>query len=99
MGTAHNRISGVFYYFLSILAGFSRRILTWRICQDMKGLNAELLLAEAKELYPQAASPRVISDNGSQFISKDFEELVVLLEYEHAHSSCMKLPRKLLIFP
>jgi transposase InsO family protein len=81
------RIGGVFYYFLSILDGFSRRILTWRLCQDMKGVNAELLLAEAKELYPEAKSPRIISDNGSQFISKDFEELVVLLEYGHTLTS------------
>jgi transposase InsO family protein len=60
-------VGGVFYYFLNILDGFSRRILTWRLCQDMRGLNAALLLAEAKELYPEAASPRIISDNGSLY--------------------------------
>jgi transposase InsO family protein len=34
-------------------------------------------------MYPQAASPRLISDNGGQFISKDFEELPALLEVGH----------------
>jgi transposase InsO family protein len=53
----------------------------------MKGLNAELLLAEAKEMYPEAKNPRIISDNGSQFISKDFEELIALLEFEHTCTS------------
>jgi transposase InsO family protein len=81
------RIGGAFYYFLSMLEGFSRRVLNWRLCQDMKGLNAELLLAETKELYPDAKTPRIISDNGSQFISKDFEELVALLEFEHTRTS------------
>jgi transposase InsO family protein len=30
---------------------------------------------------------RIISDNGSQFISKDFEELVVFLEFSHTLTS------------
>jgi transposase InsO family protein len=86
------KISGVFYYFLGILDGFSHRIygsqlLTWRLCQNMEGINAETLVAEAKELYPEARNPRIISDNGSQFISKDFEELVTLLEFGHTLTS------------
>ena len=47
----------------------------------MDGINAEALAAKAKELYPKAA-PRIISGSGSQFCSKDFRELIVLLELE-----------------
>jgi transposase InsO family protein len=52
----------------------------------MDGINAEVLVASdqrsaAKELYPKTV-PRIISDNGSQFCSKDFRELIVLLELE-----------------
>jgi transposase InsO family protein len=53
----------------------------------MAGINAEILVAQTKEMYPDAKNPRVISDNGSQFISKDFEELLVFLEYGHTLTS------------
>ena len=53
----------------------------------MEGINAEILVAETKEMYPEAACPRLISDNGSQFISKDFEELLALLEFGHTLTS------------
>ena len=53
----------------------------------MEGINAEILVAQTKELYPQAMNVRLISDNGSQFISKDFEELLALLEFGHTFTS------------
>jgi transposase InsO family protein len=53
----------------------------------MEGINAEILAAETKELYPDAKNPRLISDNGSQFISKDFEELLLFLEIGHTCTS------------
>jgi len=81
------RIGGAFYYFLGILDGYSRRLLTWRLCRDMEGLNAEVLVTETKEMYPEAKTPRLISDNGSQFVSKDFRELLVYLELEHTFTS------------
>jgi transposase InsO family protein len=76
------RVGGVFYYFLGILDGYSRRLLNWRLCRDMNGLNAEFLVTETKERYPQAERPRLISDNGSQFI-----ELLALLEVGHTFTS------------
>jgi putative transposase len=81
------KIQNSFYYFLGILDGYSRKMLAWRLCKNMEGLNAEILVAETKEMYPQAVSPRLISDNGSQFISKDFEELLALLEFSHTLTS------------
>jgi len=84
---AYIKIGGGFYYFLGILEGYSRRMLGWRLCQTMEGINAEVLVAEMKEEYPDAKNVRLISDNGSQFISKDFEELLVLLEFGHTFTS------------
>jgi transposase InsO family protein len=81
------RVGEAFYYFLGILDGFSRRILNWRLCKTMEGINAEILVTETKELYPDAKNPRLISDNGSQFISKDFQELLVFLELGHTLTS------------
>ena len=62
-------------------------MLSWRLCENMTGINAQILVTETKELYPQAKNVRLISDNGSQFISKDFEELLALLEFGHTLTS------------
>jgi len=80
------RVCGNFYYFISVMDGYSRKILSWSLCQTMEGLWAEIVVAKAKELYP-FANPRIITDNGSQFISKDFRELLILLEIEHTLTS------------
>jgi hypothetical protein len=80
------KICGNFYYSISVMDGYSRKILSWGLFQSMEGINAELVLTKAKELYP-FARPRIITDNGSQFISKDFRELVFLLEIEHTLTS------------
>jgi hypothetical protein len=80
------RVCGVFYYFVSVMDGYSRKILSWDLCQSMEGLWAEIAVAKAKEKYP-IAKPRIITDNGSQFISKDFWELTRLLEIEHTFTS------------
>jgi transposase InsO family protein len=79
-------VCGVFYYFISVMDGYSRKILSWDLCQSMEGLWAEIAVAKAKEKYP-FAKPRIITDNGSQFISKDFRELMHLLEIEHTFTS------------
>ena len=80
------RVCGVFYYFISVMDGYSRKILSWMLCESMEGLWAGIIVAKTKEKYPYA-NPRIISDNGSQFISKDFRELTRLLEIEHTFTS------------
>jgi transposase InsO family protein len=62
-------------------------MLNFRLCLTLEGINAEILVAETKELYPQAKGVRLISDNGSQFISKDFSELLAFLEMGHTLTS------------
>jgi transposase InsO family protein len=80
------RVCGAFYYFISVMDGYSRKILSWGLFESMDRLSAEIVLIKARELYPEAR-PRVITDNGSQFISKDFRELVDLLEMEQTFTS------------
>jgi hypothetical protein len=80
------RVCGVFYYFISVMDGYSRKILSWGLYQNMEGVWAEIELTKAKERYPYV-KPRIITDNGSQFISKDFKELTSLLEIEHTLTS------------
>lgn len=78
----------MFYYFISIMDGYSRKILDWALCENMEGINIEPLVARVKEKYPETRA-RIIHDNGKQFISKDFKSLVSLLElYETAARVC-----------
>jgi transposase InsO family protein len=76
------KIGGNFYYFVAVLDGFSRVILAWGLFMTMEAWTVGTVVQQAKERYP-AARPRLITDNGSQFISKDFAELMTLLEMRH----------------
>ena len=46
----------------------------------------EIILRRAKELYPEA-KPRIISDNGPQFIAKDFKEFIRISGMTHVRTS------------
>ena len=68
-------VSGTFYYLCSILDGCSRYIVNWDLRESMTEADIEIVLERAKELHP-TAKPRIISDNGPQFIAKDFKEFI-----------------------
>jgi transposase InsO family protein len=79
-------ICGTFYYLVIVLDGCSRFVVHWDIRESMTELDVELVLQRAKELYPDAR-PRIISDNGSQFIAKEFKIFVRLSGMTHVRTS------------
>ena len=79
-------ICGTFYYLCSILDGFSRYIVHWEIRESMTEADVEIILQRAREAFPDA-SPRMISDNGPQFISKDFKEFIRISGMTHVKTS------------
>lgn len=79
-------ICGTFYYLCSILDGFGRYIVHWDIRESMTEAEIEIILQQAKEKFPQA-QPRIISDNGPQFIAKDFKEFIRLSGMTHVRTS------------
>jgi putative transposase len=79
-------ICGTFYYFCGILDGCSRYIVHWEIRPAMTEAHIEIILQRAKEKFPQA-HPRVISDNGPQFIARDFKEFIRLSGMTHVRTS------------
>lgn len=79
-------ICGTFYYMCSILDGFSRYIVHWDILPSMTEAHVEVILQRAREKFPDA-QPRIISDNGPQFISKDFKEFVRISGMTHVKTS------------
>lgn len=79
-------IAGTFYYLCSVLDGFSRYIVHWEIRESMKEAEIELIVQRAREKFPWA-SPRIISDNGPQFIAKDFKEFIRVCGMTHVRTS------------
>lgn len=79
-------ICGTFYYLCTILDGYSRYVVGWGIGETMTETDVEVIIEQAKEKFP-GVSPRVISDNGPQFISKDFKEYIRISGMTQARTS------------
>jgi putative transposase len=79
-------ICGTFYYLCSVLDGFSRFIVHWDLRESMTEADIEIILQSAKEKYPDA-KPRIISDNGPQFIARDFKEFIRISGMTHVRTS------------
>ena len=83
---SYMNISGTFYYLCSILDGFSRYIVHWEIREQMTEMDVEIILQRAREYFPDAR-PRIISDNGPQFIAKDFKDFIRISGMTHVKTS------------
>ncbi len=77
---------GTFYYLCSVLDGYSRYLVHWDIRESMTEGEVELILQRGREKFPQA-SPRIISDNGPQFIARDFKEFIRICGMTHVRTS------------
>ncbi len=79
-------ICGTFFFMCSVLDGCSRSIVHWEIREKMEETDVEVILQRAREKYPKA-KPRIISDNGPQFISRDFKEFIRIAGMTHVKTS------------
>ena len=75
-------IAATFYYLCTVLDGCSRYILAWDIRLSMTEADAEIVLQRAREKFLHAR-PRVISDQGSAFVARDFKEFIRLWQTSH----------------
>jgi len=79
-------VAGTFFYLCSLLDGYSRVIVHWDLRAAMTELDVECIVQRARETYPEAR-PRIISDNGPQFIARDFKEFIRLTGMTHVRTS------------
>ncbi len=78
-------IMGTNYFFIGVLDGYSRAILHHEIRTDMTTLDVQVVLERALEkLGPEAARPRIITDNGGQYVGWEFK--LFLRERDVSHS-------------
>ncbi len=78
---AYIKINGIFYFLIMMLDGYSRYMLDWELMSDMLGSSVENFVQRVKDKY-QFAKPKLINDNGSQFISHEFKKLLHRLEIQ-----------------
>ncbi len=83
---SHLNIAGTFYFLCSLLDGCSRYLVHWEIRDKMEEIDVETILQRAREKFP-GQHPRLITDNGPQFIAKDFKEFIRIAGMTHVRTS------------
>jgi len=77
---------GTHLFLITVLDGYSRFIVHHDLRTNMQEYDVEVVLKCALEKYPNQ-TPRIISDNGSQFISNDFKAFLRLNNLTHVRTS------------
>lgn len=83
---AYLNLGGTFYYLCSVLDGYSRYLVHWEIREQMTETEVEIILQRAREKFP-TARPRIISDNGPQFIAREFKLFIRTCGMTHVRTS------------
>ncbi|MEO0263408.1 MAG: DDE-type integrase/transposase/recombinase [candidate division WOR-3 bacterium] len=68
-------IKGRWYFFVGVLDSYSRYIVYWDLVLSMDQGSIKGVIQEALEKNP-GKKPRIVHDNGSQFISKEWRKLI-----------------------
>lgn len=75
------------HYFLgTVLDGASRAILALCLLAQMLEADVELLVQRARERFP-GERPRLISDNGPQYVAEEFAKFIRLVGMTHVRTS------------
>jgi len=80
------------YFLISVLDDFSRRILAWRLQVKMDGAAFSEVVQDALEeteldKAPKVRMPRLLSDNGSGLVGKDFQGYIQEVGLKHIFAS------------
>jgi len=79
-------VAGTFFYLCSLLDGCSRFLVHWEIRTSMTEMEVATIVQRGRERFP-GVFPRIISDNGPQFIARDFKEFIRICGMTHVRIS------------
>jgi len=79
-------VCGTFYCLVSVRDGSSRLLVHWELRERMRETDVEVVRPRARERFPDAR-PGIITDNGPQFIAKDFKEFIRFCGMTHVRTS------------
>ncbi len=85
MDIAYIKVRGTFYFLIMMLDGYSRFLLDWELMPDMLGCSVEDFVQRVKDKYP-LATPTLITDNGCEFVSRDFKTLLHKIDIQHVRT-------------
>ena len=86
MDISYLNICGTFFYLCGVLDGFSRYVVHWELRERMTRQDVAIILQRGAEKFPDAR-PRIITDNGPQFIARDFKAFIHLCGMTHVNTS------------
>jgi len=73
MQISHN---GSIYYYQAVIDAYSRLIVSHDVHAEGTALNTSMVLQTAFDKSPEGIIPFVVSDNGPEFIGKEFREVI-----------------------
>lgn len=82
---------GSFLFLISVIDGYSRYIVHHELRSSMQELDVQETVQKALDKFPDY-KPRIITDNGSQYISRDFAHFIKFAGLEHVRIS-VKYPQ------
>jgi transposase InsO family protein len=75
------RIADSWYFLVTVLDAYSRYVVHWELLTTMLASDVRLVIQQALE--ETGATPRLVTDNGSQFTAAEFKDLVRRFALEH----------------
>lgn len=75
------RIADSWYFLVTVLDAYSRYVVHWELLTTMMASDVRLVIQQALE--QTGATPRLVTDNGSQFTGAEFKDLVRRFALEH----------------
>ena len=79
-------VQGVFAFLIAVLDGYSRFVVHHELRATMTEHDVEVVVQRALERFPNE-HPRVITDNGAQFVSRDFKKFLAEMQLQHVRTS------------
>jgi transposase InsO family protein len=83
---AYVNIKGTFYFLCSVLDGHSRFLVHWELRETMREADVQAILQRAREKFP-GVTPRVITDNGPQFVAREFKAFIRTAGMTHVRTA------------
>ena len=66
------------YYLATVMDDYSRYIISWELCKNMESNDAKRVIGQAldKTILSEENRPRLLSDNGSCYVSSEFKKFI-----------------------
>ena len=68
------RVAHTWYFLVTVIDAYSRYVMQWELLTTMTAMDVSLVIQEAVERTD--ATPRLVTDSGSQFTAAEFKDLV-----------------------